>query len=210
MIENCTLRINKINSILETSLKQYESKASVENYDPEIIKSGINKFCGVKTYLDTSSIEGVNNIISGESITENKRPSRANMQPIINSVWFAKMKGSYKNLVITENDDDITNNNILSTGFQGIKATSKLPLSLLTAFIISKDFNDQRDLNSVGTTMAGINNETFNKILVPYLSENEIIEFDRKYSSLVDELSLLRKEINKLKSIKLSLLNKYF
>ena len=47
-------------------------------------------FDNEKTYLDTSSINGVNNITPGELITYNKKPSRANMQPIVGSVWFAK------------------------------------------------------------------------------------------------------------------------
>lgn len=210
LIENYESRIIQIVSILENSIKFYNSKVYFDVYEPEIIKSGITKFDHFKNYLDTSSIDGVNIISHGEKIVENKRPSRANMQPIKNSVWFAKMKGSYKNLIITEKDEDIINDCILSTGFLGIKATSRLPLSLLTAFIISKDFNEQRNLNSVGTTMAGINNKTFSKILVPFLNKNEVIEYDKKYKYLIDELSLLRKEINELKIIKLNLLNKYF
>ena len=100
------------------------------------------------------------------------------MQPIPDSVWFAKIKGSYKNLIIDKTDVDIINTKILSTGFQGIKSSRKLPLSLLSAFIISKDFNSQRDLNSVGTTMASINNKTFMKISVPLLNEYEVKELD--------------------------------
>lgn len=42
----------------------------------------------------------------GELITFIKRFSRANMQPIKNSAWFAKMKRSNKKLIITDNDFD--------------------------------------------------------------------------------------------------------
>ena len=132
------------------------------------------------------------------------------MQPIKNSVWFAKMKGSNKKLIITDSDSDLINNYILSTGYLGVEASTKLPLSLLSAIIISDDFNEQRDLNSVGTTMAGVNNETFSKILVPKLSEDELLIYNKKYSPLIDELSLLRKKINELKIIKSKLLDKYF
>lgn len=132
------------------------------------------------------------------------------MQPISNSVWFAKMKDSYKILIITEHDKDVLNDYVLSTGYQGIKASSNLPLSLLSAIIISNDFKIQRDLNSVGTTMAGINNETLVKIKVPLLSKNEIEEYDKTYSPFIDELSILRQEKDKLIILKSSLLNKYF
>ena len=53
----------------------------------------------------------------GEIITFSKRPSRANMQPIKNSVWFAKMNGSNKKLIITDNDFDLINDYMLSTGY---------------------------------------------------------------------------------------------
>ena len=132
------------------------------------------------------------------------------MEPAKNSIWFAKMKGSNKILIVTENDLDILNDNILSTGFLGIESSNSLPLSLLTAIVISKNFNIQRDLNSVGTTMAGINNDTFLKIMVPYLNENEIKEYDNKYRYLIDSLSLLRRKINYLKKVKETLLQKYF
>lgn len=102
------------------------------------------------------------------------------------------------------------NNYILSTGFLGVEASTKLPLSLLSAIIISNDFNEQRDLNSVGTTMAGINNDTFLKILVPKLNDDEILNYNKRYSSYINELSLLRKKINNLKKIKAKLLEKYF
>lgn len=132
------------------------------------------------------------------------------MEPIKDSVWFAKMKGSNKIASITEADKDILDDMILSTGFMGIKANERLPLSLLFSIVISDDFRTQRDLNSVGTTMAGVNNETFSKILVPKLLIDEAIEFDMRYKSFIFELSTLRRKINELKEIKKILLKKYF
>ena len=210
LIENYQKRIDKIANILTKSIEKYSKKVTIDYYHPIIIKSGIDKFNNIKNYLDTSSVDGINNISSNEEITYDSKPSRANMQPIPNSLWFAKMKGSYKNLIVTENDADLLGSIILSTGFLGIKATKELPLSLLTAFVISKNFNLQRDLNSVGTTMAGINNDTFLKISVPLLSKSEVKVYDNKYKMLINELSILRRKINILKQEKTLLLNKYF
>ena len=210
LIENYQSQIYNICALLECALDVYKNKCFISEYNPIIIKSGIIKFDKEKTYLDTSCIEGINNISSGELITVEKRPSRANMQPKSNSVWFAKMKDSNKIIVITEYDDDLLNNHILSTGFLGIKSSDSLPLSLLTAIIISSDFKIQRDLNSIGTTMAGVNNETFLKIQVPQLDKKEVIVFDKKYHSLVIQLSYLRRKINFLKKAKEKLLKKYF
>ena len=97
MIEKYQLEVSKICELLKLSLKQYNQLIEIEYYHPKIIKSGIDVFKGSKEYLDTSSIEGVNNLLSFELVTFEKRPSRANMQPIQNSVWFAKMKESKKN-----------------------------------------------------------------------------------------------------------------
>lgn len=210
LIENYHSQADKICLTLVQSLSVYDDRCLINEYDPFIVKSGIVKFDKEKTYLDTSCVEGINNISSGELITYSKRPSRANMQPIANSVWFAKMKDSNKIIIVTDSDDDLLKNHILSTGFMGIQATHSLPMSLLTAIIISNDFKVQRDLNSVGTTMAGINNETFLKIQVPKLNQTEINDFENKYSPLVSQLSYLRRKIILLKDVKDKLLKKYF
>ena len=210
LIENYKKQADKISEILKKSLNKYKEYVTIDEYNPNIIKSGIKNFDNEKIYLDTSSINGINNITSGEIVTYNKKPSRANMKPINNSVWFAKMKDSNKILIITDKDLDIIKNTILSTGFLGIKSSNKLPLSILTSIIISDHFKIQRDLNSVGTTMAGVNNETFSKILVPKLTENEIKEYDKKYSFFIYRLSYIRQEINILSNIKKYLLSKYF
>lgn len=200
----------QILTFLEKAILSFSERVPLEYYNPKIIKSGIDSFENEKDYIDTSSIEGVNNIIGREAITIKKRPSRANMQPVVDSVWFAKMKDSYKILILTEGDYDLINKIILSTGFQGIKADKSLPLSLLVALIITNDFKHQRDLNSVGTTMAGINNETLMKIEVPKLNEEDIKSFDEKYGYLVNQLSKIRREITLLKKQKKLLLDKYF
>jgi len=86
----------------------------------KILKSGVDKFDDKKEYLSTSSIEG-NKIVAVEGIiTYQNRPSRANMQPRLNSVWFAKMKKTIKVYSFTEGNKDEINKYILSTGFCGI------------------------------------------------------------------------------------------
>jgi len=201
---------NEICSLLKTELRKFSSVIPISCYNPKIIKSGIKPFVATKIYLDTSSAEGINEISSGEIVTFDKRPSRANMQPMANSVWFAKMKASNKIIVVSEDDDDLITQNIFSTGFLGIEATKNLPLSLLTAFLISDDFRMKRDMGSVGTTMASINNDSFLSITVPYLNNEEIDLFDSKYKYAIQKLCLLRRKIVHLRQLKTSLLKKYF
>lgn len=179
-------------------------------YNPNIIKSGILPFDKNKIYLDTSTVEGINNISSGDNISYNNRPSRANMQPSKDTIWFSKMKGSKKIIIITDEDRDLIDNTILSTGYMGLKASKKLPLSLLAGIIISNNFIKQRDLNSVGTTMAGINNDTFLKIKVPLLTDEDITEFNSFCYPFIEKMSSLRRKMNYLLKLKQILLAKYF
>lgn len=191
-------------------LKKFTDYCPISQYHPQIIKSGIPHFSGSKYYIDTSSVEGINNILCNEEITYEKRPSRANMMPTAGSVWFAKMKSSNKIMIVTKDDSDILDDKIFSTGFIGIRGTDELPLSLLSAFVLSTDFMKLRDQNSVGTTMEGINNDTFLKIDVPYLSKMEVLKFESMIGPLINELSILRRKITILKAEKELLLKKYF
>lgn len=209
MIENYQSQSSKICNILVKSLEKYNKKCLFKEYNPKIIKSGIYMFDNSKEYIDTSSIEGINDFQKGEIITYTKRPSRANMQPLNNSVWFAKMKGSYK-VILVNSDLEIINKMILSTGFMGIVANEELPLSLLFAIVISNEFVIQRDMHSVGTTMAGVNNETFINIEVPFLSNEERTSFEYVNRPLINKLSRLRIQIKEIKEIKDLLLKKYF
>ena len=187
LLENCQLRSNLIISLLNKSLVPYSKKVEIEFYNPQIIKSGIDNFPNKKFYLDTSCVNGTNIISVESTITYSSRPSRANMQPISDSIWFAKMKESDKVLIVTEKDCDLIEKYIFSTGFLGVTATEKLPLSLLVAIVCSPNFKIQRDLHSVGTTMAGINNDTFYRIEVPCLNEQETHVFDLKFSPFIRE-----------------------
>lgn len=210
LIENYDNQAHIICSLLKAELKKFSTVIPFSFYSPRIIKSGIKTFDTTKIYLDTSSVESVNEIFEGEAITFCRRPSRANMQPIANSVWFAKMKGSNKIIVVSEKDTDLITGTIFSTGFLGIEATKNLPLSLLTAFLISDSFHVKRDMCSVGTTMASINNDSFLRITVPYLNSKEIDLFESKYKYPVQTLCLLRRKIAHLKQAKADLLAKYF
>lgn len=65
-------------------------------------------------------------------------------------------------------------------------------------------------MHSVGTTMAGVNNETFINIEVPFLSNEERTSFEYVNRPLINKLSRLRIQIKKIKEIKDLLLKKFF
>ena len=75
-----------------------------------ILSSGIDEFKDEKNYLSTESIKGTKINKIEAIITYEDRPSRANMQPVLNSVWFAKMKATLKVYSFDEkNKEEIKN-----------------------------------------------------------------------------------------------------
>lgn len=116
--------------------------------------SGLNYFDGEKDYLSTSSVEETKIAYVEQEITFAKRPSRANMQPVENSIWFAKMKNTLK---VLKSDAYLVNRAILSTGFCGIECLS-FNDEYLKQFALSKRFNDQKNLLAEGSTQEAVNN----------------------------------------------------
>jgi type I restriction enzyme S subunit len=170
-----------------------------DNRTSELIKTGINDFQGEKIYLATACVENDNIIDSSTKITKTEKPSRANMQPIENSIWFAKMKDSKKVLLINSHDEWILNNVILSTGFSGVKPKNNL-LYYLWNIISSDLFETKKDSFCLGTTMQAINNANIRKIKYVVPSDNILNSFNqiltpnyRVISNNRDEIVSLRK-----------------
>ena len=174
-----------------------------------ICKSGIKSFDNEKIYLDTSSVEQTNIIDESYIITYDNRPSRANMQPTINSVWFAKLKDSPKYILVKDNTKSLLENFVFSTGFLGLQSEDYI-VNYLYCLILSNDFNNQKDLLSNGATMQGINNETFAEISVPNITKQQAKDFGKSIDDYVNLILDIKNKNHKLKVIKSQLLQKYF
>jgi len=171
-----------------------------------ILSSGINEFEGEKDYLSTESIQGTKIEKIECVITYADRPSRANMQPVLNSVWFAKMQATLKVYSFDEENKKEIKKYILSTGFAGIKVNEKLVSpKYLRLMLISNDFNELKDKLSTGSTQRGINNhaiETISLIIPPLPIQQKIVSCLEK----AEKAKELRKEAdeqtkNLLKSV---------
>ena len=179
------------------------------NKNISFIKSGIDYFDGDKIYLDTSSVS--DHSINDESyiINYNERPSRANMQPIKNSVWFAKLKNSPKYLVVKKYSDDLLNNKIFSTGFCGLKI-NELYFNILSTYITSVEFNKNKDQLCMGATMQGVNNSDIGEINVPDFNEEDCVNFNKKSEKILLLNYELSQENKKLLNLKKMYLKKFF
>ena len=191
-------------------LTNYPKKCKLSFYNPKIIKPGLQPFDNQKIYLDTASVDGTTTIDCSYLVSNERKPSRANMQPVLNSVWSARMKGSFKVVFMNEVDVTLLTRCILSTGFIGLQETSLLPASFIYSVFLSKEFRDEKDRNSTGTTMSSINNKDFLDLLVPYLTGDEMKQFDLKARPLLLQFSSVREKIMRLKALKAILLRKYF
>jgi type I restriction enzyme S subunit len=151
-----------------------------------ILSSGIKQFYGTKEYLSTKSIK--ENVIESveEEITFKKRPSRANMQPIVNSVWFAKMKATNKSYIFDSNK--FINQYILSTGFCGL-TSSTVDINFIKYYTRSYLFSEEKDINSYGTTQESINESRISNLCFvqpPFQEQQTIANYLDKATSKID------------------------
>jgi len=173
----------------------------------EIIKPGIEKFDGEKIYLATADVAG-NEIINYETkITFNKRPIRANSQPILNSIWFAKMIKTYKVLFFFEGNKEDINKYILSTGFVGIRALRDLQY-FLYLFINSAKFHKIKDTLVQGAVQEALTNTTIKAIKIIIPPSDIIFQFNKKVEPLIVEIYKNKKENQKLVELRDLLLPK--
>ena len=89
----------------------------------ELVSSGVKKFQGKKTYIDTGSLE-TGRIRDGVDVDYVTRPSRANMEAKEGDVLFAKMKDTEKVYLISKDDVD----HLYSTGFAILRIKDKTKL----------------------------------------------------------------------------------
>jgi len=142
------------------------------------ISSGIDTFSNEKIYLSTSEVANISIINHNNLITLSNKPSRANMQPKSDTIWFAKMKNTKKYILVSDFSDELINDYIFSTGFAGIQGKTN-SLYYLWNFINDVYFEKVKDLRAIGTTQKAVNNDFINqlKILIP--NEAVLDEFNK-------------------------------
>ncbi len=172
-----------IESVLGLIPKGWEVDSMGRSSLGYLAKSGIQAFKGEKIYLATADVSNTNIVNNKTYISMNDKPSRANMQPTANTVWFAKMKDSRKLLLVDEIDEILKNNYIFSTGFAGIQCTETSVYYLWT-YIQSESFDTIKNSLATGTTMQSINNRNINNIYIPIPNKKLMNNFNLLVSQL--------------------------
>ncbi len=139
-----------------------------------VIPSGVQPF-KQKTYYATADINGTT-LTDGTPIDYSTRESRANMQPRLHSVWFAKMKNSVKHLFLNNEMQDFIDRSILSTGFYGFQC-SNLSFEYIASLILAPQFEMLKDRLSHGATQQGIGDDDLRNMALVVPDEATLAKF---------------------------------
>ncbi len=122
------------------------------------------EYVGQKRYISTGALDKDHiNEADVEMVSFEGRPSRANLEVVSGDILFAKMAGTEKTFVV----DDISAENIYSTGFCAVRADkTKILPKCLYYFLSSSLFLEQKDKNSSGATQKAITNAGLKKIVI--------------------------------------------
>lgn len=170
-------------------------------------KSKIVPFDGEKRYYATADITGTTITSEGEMITFMNRPSRAAIQPLLNSVWFARMSNSYKILNCFGESSHLANDTIISSGFAGFTAAEHC-FGFVYETIASAKFDDEKNRYATGATQVSLTNEGLKKIKVLIPSKEIIIHYSKVVEPLMEKAEALKKDNNLLKQTRDRLLPK--
>ena len=164
-------------------------------------KRKIKVFEGEKKYYATANITGTTITADGETVNWDNKPSRAQIKPNKNTVWFARMSDTYKVLCFNNKNINLQENSILSTGFVGFRARNDLCLPFLYFTINSNFFHELKDLYATGTTQVSLNDESMSYIKIIEPSADLVEEFGSRILPFVEEISVLRNKNQLLKEI---------
>ncbi len=182
--------------------KWWKAENLKNNSLTNLIKPGIDKFDNEKTYLATADVKDSDVNFGADKVTFENRESRANMQPIKNSIWFAKMKNSKKVLYFWDYSNHFLENFILSTGFAGLECKEKYYLEYIWEVINNDNFEMIKDRLSNWATQEAINNDSmvFIPLVVP--SEEILKEYHKKTSEIHKKIYLNQIENQKLTELR--------
>ena len=172
-----------------------------------IIGSGIVDFEGYKVYIATADVDNSSIINNKTLITLKNKPSRANMQPIEKSIWFAKMIDSRKLIMVDDYCKNILNNYIFSTGFCGLKCSEEY-FYYLWSFLLTNGFDTMKNNFCTGTTMQAVNNKDIKMINFVLPDLKTVDKFNIIAKPIFKKIYLNNLEIRKLTKLRDTLLPK--
>lgn len=157
-------------------------------------KARLKKFNDNKTYIATADVTDINITGKGEIIDWENKPSRAQLVPELNSVFFARMSNTYKVLVFSKTNKELIDELALTSGFLGLKALNEETLPYLFWLIKSDTFHNYKDVFANGATQVSLTNEGFHNIKLVEPSLSIIEKFGKTTSAFLNEIITLNKK----------------
>jgi len=200
LIENSQQRIKILESMsraaytktLSTGTREIEPRSIVESSYWRLTSENVGNYLGTKRYYATADIDGLVMIGPGIDYSFAERPSRAQKQPIPNSVWFARMKETFKIAWFGPLNDERASGTLLSTGFAGFEARDAELWPLLFLIISSREFHVQKDLFCTGATQMSLTNEGLSRIRLPLPDEQSARRLGRTVGPLLTSMAGLQ------------------
>ena len=207
LIENSQQRIKILESMARTIFSEVlhadvESAALlpiVKSPYWRVISENVSDYTETKRYYATADIDGLEVTGPGIDYLFTEKPSRAQKQPICNSVWFARMKETYKVAWYGPFDDERASGEMLSSGFAGFEARDAELWPLLFLTISSREFHVQKDLYCTGATQMSLTNDGLGRIVLPLPGEQSARRIGRSVGPMLTYIADLQRKNENLR-----------
>lgn len=170
-------------------------------------KPKVDRFDGVKRYYATADIGPFGFISGGEEVTFDSKPSRAQIQPVVNSIWFARMKDTRKVSFFRDINADSADNTLLSSGMAGFRSEDNC-FAFMFSMINSELFHIKKNLNATGATQISLTDEGLKQIKMVEPDMSFILNYSKIVNPWLDEVLLLQNENKILRKVRDLLLPK--
>jgi type I restriction enzyme S subunit len=205
LIENCDRRARVLEEIARSMYRDIISDgaakpvafASMPYWT--FITENIAPYEETKRYYATADVVGLNIQGKGIDYTFSERPSRAQKSPEVFSVWFARMKDTYKIAWFSDLNRAVANRSILSSGFAGFRASEPQFFPLLFLAVSSSEFHTQKDRFCTGATQMSLTNEGLARIEMPLLTQRLARQLGTQCLPILNEMLVLQMKVENLR-----------
>jgi type I restriction enzyme S subunit len=207
LIENSQRRIKILEAMARALYREMiNSRAPMLTTKPIVasaywrfISENVGCYAGTKRYYATADVDGL--AITGPGIEYSfaEKPSRAQKQPIPYSVWFARMKDTYKIAWYLSANEGQVSDSMLSSGFAGFEARDPDLWPLLFLTISSKEFHVQKDLYCTGATQMSLTNDGLGRIEMPIPNEESSRRLGKKVGPMLNSMLILQRRNENLR-----------
>jgi len=170
----------------------YESILKSPFFD--LIEDNVKPYVGKMKYFATADVNRIELEGKGIEYYFKDKPSRAQKQPVLYSVWFARMQDTYKVLAFTPINNELALHSMLSSGFVGFKTRFEQSFPFLYCTIGSEEFHKLKDLYCTGATQRSLTNEGMRHIEVVVPTNDVVLEFGRCVQPMLDQLLILQQK----------------